>query len=393
MTASTEMRHILSLLPSTSGPRITICTLVWACVSLGQSFFNARGLGELVPPADARILALGSPSALSYRNPGILVHLPKTSFGLSVLASGVFGSQSGQTRLIGTVRPAGLNIAAPLPLGTRIMLGLEERFGQDFDLWSASLPDTGCRYHVTGRGGIHVLRAGLGYSFLKTASVGIEYGRVVGASREEWEINVANGRYLSTDTVELSYTGNTLRLGASLQTGRFALGLLYSLPQRLSAASSRRAHGVVEDSLFTHIIRIPAEIDLGISLEPFPSLTAVIGLEHRPWSGITINDTIMARGRNSIRVSSGLEYHTDKFPLRAAYSYEPWYYTSRSFSTIQEHKIWLGSAVPIKEFGALELSASLGRRSTPELSETTAGLLLTLSYNEAWLRRTRRWGY
>lgn len=393
MTGSTEMRHIFFPVPFISGPRIIICTLVWVYVSLGQSFFNARGLGELIPPADARTLALGSPTALSYRNPGILVHLPKTSFGLSVLASGVLGSQSGQTRLISTVRPAGLNVAVPLPLGTRIMLGLEERFGQDFDLWSASLPDTGCRYHVTGRGGIHTLRAGLGYSFLKIASLGVEYGRVVGASREEWEINVANGRYLSTDTVELSYTGNTLRLGASFQIEQFALGLLYSFPQCLNAASSRRAHGVVEDSLLTHVIRIPAEIDLGISVKPFPSLTAVIGLEHRPWSGITINDTIMASGRNSLRVSLGLEYHTGKFPLRAAYSYEPWYYTSRSFSTIQEHRIWLGSAVPIKEFGALELSGSLGRRTTPELSETTAGLLLTLSYNEAWLKRTRRWGY
>jgi len=32
-------------------------------------------------------------------------------------------------------------------------------------------------------------------------------------------------------------------------------------------------------------------------------------------------------------------------------------------------------------------------RIPPALSETSVRLMLSLAYHEAWLRRTRRWGY
>lgn len=381
------LRITPSLLYSVSG------LLLVASLSFGQSFFNARALGEVIPPADARLLGLGSPSALSYRNPGILVNLSKTSFGLSVLASGAVGSQAGQARIIGTARPAGFNAAVPLPRGTRLILGVEERFGQDFDLWSDSLPDSSCRFHVVSRGGIHALRAGLGYSLFGIAGLGFEYNRITGASREDWQINVGNGRYSSTDTVELSYAGNALRLGTSLQTSKYALGICYSLPQRLTATSLRKVHGVVEDSLLIHRISVPWDISLGISVTPSEPLTAALGVDYRPWSDITVDTASLPGARNSLRASLGLEYHTDRFPLRLAYSYEPWYYSTRNSSAIVEHRLHLGCGIPIQGFGSLEFAAGLGRRISAELTETSASLMLNLAYHEAWLKRTRRWGY
>jgi hypothetical protein len=61
--------------------RLALCTLSFGlctCV-LAQSYFNARGLGEITPAGEARIAGLAEPSALSTLNPGIFVGLNQTS--------------------------------------------------------------------------------------------------------------------------------------------------------------------------------------------------------------------------------------------------------------------------------------------------------------------------
>lgn len=359
----------------------------------GQSFFNARSLGEVTLPADARTCGLGAPAALSYQNPGILVHLPWTSFTGSLLAACAVGTQTNQTRFIGDARPAGLHAAAPLPFETRLALGIEERFNQDFNLWSESLPDTGYRYHVIGRGGVYALRCGISRSLFGRLGIGLEYNRLLGGAHEDWQFEVANGRYVSTDTVELDYRGNGLRLGASFQTGRLALGAHYSLPHRLTARSSRRVHGVIEDSVRTYLLSIPGDIALAASFAPLEPLTAVLGLDYRPWSGLRLDTAALPGCRNSLRASLGLEYLAGRVPLRLGYSYAPWYYLARDSSAIVEHRLHLGTGVPVAGFGSLELSAEIGQRRSNGLTEYCGRLMLSLAYHEAWLERTRRWGY
>ncbi len=358
-----------------------------------QSFFTARGLGELALPADARISALGTPEALSYGNPGIVVYLPKVSFTGSSLGVATIGSQTGQNRLIQNVRPAGFHAAAPLPLETRLMLGIDERFNQDYSIWSESLPDSSCRYHVTGRGGIYALRCGIGWSCLKLAGIGIEYSRLLGSSREDWRFETKNGRYVSTDTVELDYSGDAIKFGASLQTNRFALATHYSLPHCFTARSFRKVHGVIEDSLRTYRISIPSAASFGVSFSPAGQLTIALGFKHQPWHDIKVDTGHMPGALNSYRVSAGAEYLTGKIPLRLGYSYSPWYYAARDASPIIEHGFHLGAGIPITGSGSLEFSAGLNRRNSATLSETSIRLMLSLAYHEAWLRRTRRWGY
>ena len=362
-------------------------------LSSAQSFFNSRALGELVLPADARVAGFGAPSALSYENPGILVDLSSVSFTGTALAAAAIGEQAGRTRFVENVRPAGFHAAAPLPLDMRLMLGVDERFNQDFDLWSEPTADTSYRYHVFSHGGVYALRCGVGWSFLRLGAVGLEYNRLLGSGREDWQFEVANGRYVSTDTVELDYSGNLLRFGGSLQTDRFTFASHYTPGFSMTVNSVRHIHGVIEDSIRTYGVHIPGAVSFGASISPFERVTAVLGYELRPWSTMAVDGLEMVGVSNSYRVSAGAEYLTGQIPVRFGYSYSPWYFLAQDSSPIAEHRLHLGCSLPVKGFGSLGLSAEVGRRSSAALSETSIRLMLSLAYHEAWLKRTRRWGY
>ncbi len=370
-----------------------VCFLALLTTALGQSYFNMRGLGQISPPADARIIGLGAPAALSYLNPGILVHLPKASFTGTTEAAGTLGSESGQNRFFGTVRPAGFHSAIPLPLNSRLLLGIDQRFNQDFDVWSESLPDTAYRYHVVGRGGIYALRAGLAKSLFGIASIGIEYNRLIGGSREDWKFELSEGHYVSTDTVELNYSGDALRIGASVQTNLFTLAAHYQPTIKLTAQSSRRVHGVIEDSINTYRLALPNAVALGASVKPLERLIFAAGLDYRPWSGLTVNDTAFQGNRDALRLCIGSRYLLGSIPLRLGFSYQPWYYSAAGNQAIIEHRLHLGTSIPIPKFGSLDIAAQISRRSAGQLTETAGSLVLSLAYHEAWLKRTRRWGY
>jgi hypothetical protein len=367
-------------------------------LAAGQSFFNARALGEPAGPAEARIVGVGGPAALSWLNPGILVDLDQTAFGLSVLGNGTIGGSPSGNRFIGTARPAGFHAAVPLPLNTRLRLGLDERFNQDFDTWADSAPGQTWRYQVTGRGGIYSLRAGLAWSFLGVGCIGVEYGRLVGAAREDWRFQVPGG-YESTDTLEIDYFGNTVKAGFAGQTERFSLAASFTPGYELTARSLKKVHGVVEDSVRTSHVGLPWRVDVGAGVNLLERLDLVFGAEYRPWSGMTLNDTLPGWGtRDAWRFSGAAEIGlTDRHPLRVGYSYTDWYYGAvdpdGGTTPVTAHALHLGTSLPIPSFGSIDIGTELARRSGGGLTEYAGRLMLTLSYREAWERRTRRWGY
>ena len=185
---------------------------------MAQSFFNSRGLGEITPSGDARIAALAEPSALSTLNPGILVDLNQASFRVTAIGTATVGTQGGNSRLLPDARPAAFNVATPLPFGTRLFGGINQKFSQDFDVWSESLADTAYRRHIIGRGGIYTLRAGLAKSLFDRVCVGAEFNHVMGGSREKWRFELESGGYTSTDTIEVDYVSNTFKVGGSFQS-------------------------------------------------------------------------------------------------------------------------------------------------------------------------------
>jgi len=377
------------------------CLLIsaFACPSIAQSFFNSRGLGEITPSGDARIAALAEPAALSTLNPGIFVDLNQTSFRVTAIGTATLGTQDGNSRLLPDARPAAFGVATPLPFGTCLFGGI---FSQDFDVWSESLADTAYRRHIIGRGGIYALRAGLAKSLFDKVCVGAEFNHVMGGSREKWRFELENGGYTSTDTIEVDYSGNTFRVGASFQNRLLSLAGYYEPPLDLNVRRYKRVHGVIEDSTRTYALSLPHSLSLAAALSPVSRLGLNLGLTLNPWHDATItrDDGVSDLGyKNVWRGSIGAEYNIDSLhPVRVGYSRQTWYYGSAyaaeiGRAAITENGLHLGTSVSIPKFGSLDISGEILFRSSYTIRETAGRLMLTLAYSEAWTKRIRRWGY
>lgn len=403
------------------GFHLALCILTLASVASAQSFFNSRGLGEVTPAGDARIAALAEPSALSTLNPGIFVTLNQASFHVSALGAATLGTDGTGTRLLRNVRPAALNIATPFPFQTRLFGGINQKFNQDFDVWSESLADTAYRRHVVGYGGVYALHIGLAKSLFDKLCVGAEYDHILGGSRENWQFETEQGGVTSTDTVEVDYVGNTFRFGGSYQSRPFSLAAYYEPPLRLDAERYKHVHGVIQDTERAYAISLPQSFSLAAAANPSDRIGIDVGLTLYPWQNATItgNDTTSSLGyKNVWRGSVGGEYYLDSLhPVRAGYSHQTWYYNAAWSSwdwggsfPIAEDGIHLGTSIPIPKFGSLDISGEVLLREThyqypttsppeleqipkPSMREVAGRLMLTLSYSEAWTKRTRRWGY
>ncbi len=367
-----------------------------------QSFFNPLGLGEIVPPASARLNALGSPFALSTANPGNFVHLSKTNLNISLLTGATIGRQGDNTRALATVRPAGFFGAVPLPTHTTVLLGLEHRFCQDFNIWSESSIDTLPRHHIVGRGGVYSFSAGLAQSLLSHFCLGIQLHQIWGGSRENWEFHPPEGS-IATDTIEIDYSGVSARLGFStiLSPGKLCplhLALSYDPPHTISAQRIKYIHGVSEDSLRTYSLKLPSTVAFGATADVSSSIKVSLGLEFRPWAQAKI-DNKQADFGNVWRGSVGLEYQLpSNYPLRIGYSMGDWYCLSRvEEKPVTEKGVHLGFGLPIPQFGGVHFAGEVlfRRGETPSgvLRETVGRFHLTLAYEETWAKRTRRWGY
>jgi hypothetical protein len=380
---------------------LTLLLTLMVC-ALAQSYFNTQALGELVGPGDARAAGTGDAWALSFANPGLLVNLNKVSFSLGTFGSMAVGSSGASRRAVGTARPAALDIAAPLPAGFRLFAGINERFDQSFDIWSESLPDTAYRRHVVGRGSIHVLRAGLARSFFGLFCAGIGYDGLVGGTREDWRFEIGQGDYTSVDTIEADYSASGFEAGLSLQHRLLTIAALYRSGTDLTVSRLLRVHGVVNDTQRTSVVSLPHSLHLGVGVLPISRLSLTAGLDLLPWAGASImTDTEPAHAlgfANTNRVSLGAEYlATDDYPVRVGCSFGDAYFRLRPGNSdplrVSQLSIHLGSSIPVPSFGSLDLSAALLHRRTALLSELAGRLTVTLSYHEAWSRRTRRWGY
>jgi long-subunit fatty acid transport protein len=173
---------------------------------------------------------------------------------------------------------------------------------------------------------------------------------------------------------------------------------------RLSLAARRykRVHGVINDTTRFYDVSLPQSFSMAAAVNLTNRVGFDIGLTLYPWQEATItrSDVESPLGfKNVWRGSIGAEYNLDSLhPVRVGYSQQTWYYGTPSDqfmppTAIKENGIHFGTSVPVPKFGSLDISGELLFRNSYTIKETAGRLMLTLSYSEAWAKRTRRWGY
>jgi hypothetical protein len=264
------------------------------------------------------------------------------------------------------------------------------------------MADTAYRRHIIGRGGIYALRAGLAKSLFGKVCVGAEFNHVLGGSRENWRFEMENGGNTSTDTIEVEYLGNTLKVGGSFQSRLFSLAAYYEPSLSLQARRYKHVHGVINDTMRLYGISLPQSYSLAAAVNPTRNVGLDLGLTVTPWREATItrgDSTSSLYYKNVWRGSIGAEYDIDSLhPVRVGYSQQTWYYNAAYSpqlipTPISENGIHVGTSVPIPKVGSLDISGEVLLRHSPLLDEVAGHLMLTLSYSEAWTKRARRWGY
>ncbi len=374
---------------------IVFALLTTVCV-YSQSFFSMRGLGEQIIYTDAISSSLGGLVSLGRENPSFPISLDKTTFYASILPSLVLGSENGSNRGTYDIRPLSVDGKIPLPYGFRVGLKLSEQFNQNFNIYSDSTQFSNywVRRHIVGQGGIYRITGGIGKSvFDDHLTLGFEYSKLLGQSMERWFFEVMNGNYLTIDTINTNYSGNSIRFGATSKISFLTLGIMAENILPVMINSNVVTHGIVIDSVKGLKFTAPYNIGCGVAIDKFFKTTLFLDVFYENWSNTKLADTLSTGYKNSMKFSIGAEHWlNDNYPVRVGLRYYQTYLSDHTGKQINEVALTCGSSVKIPKFGFLDYSLEILQRQGKDLKETIARLNFSLSYDEAWKKRTRRWG-
>jgi hypothetical protein len=357
-----------------------------------------RGFGEELLYTDATASSLGGLVAIGQYNPSFPINLNKTTFSATVLSNFVYGQESGNSRMLYDIRPIAIDGKLPLPYQFRVGIKLSEFFNQNFNIYSESMPFSGTwtRRHIVGQGGIYGLSVNFGKSLLKDKlSLSFEYSKLLGNALESWYFEVlGSNSYLTLDSVITMYSADRLDFGVMANTGFLTFGLIAEdmLPGRIS--SEVVSHSTTFDSISGLKFHLPYGIGFGMVFDKLAKTKILTDVMYRNWKNVTVGDIPIQGLRNSIKYSLAVEHWlTDNYPLRVGLRYYTTYLTDHTGKGIDEFALTGGSSVPIPKFGSLSYSLEIIRRQGRDLKETIARLNISLSYEEAWKKRIRHWGY
>lgn len=363
----------------------------------GQSFFSMKGFGEEILYKDARASSLGGLIGLSKENPAFPLQSNKTEFSGTIVSNFVYGQESGNSRMIYDIRPLMINGKIPLPYKFCIGFKLSEYFNQNFNIYSDSIQFSNywTRRHIVGQGGIYGASVSLARSLFKEKiSCGIEYSKLLGRSSELWYFEVLNGNYITLDSVLTTYSASRLCFGLFANLSYFTIGVMAEDILTGKINSEVISHGMTVDSVNGLEFNMPYGFGTGIIFDKFAKTKFYLDGFYRNWEKATIADTVISRFNNSMKYSLTVEHWlTDYHPLRVGLRYYSTYLSDYVGIQIKEYALTCGSNVPIAKFGSLAYSLEIIRRQGKEVKETIGRLSLSLFYEEAWKKRTRRWGY
>lgn len=365
--------------------------------SYAQSFFSMKGFGEEVLYHDAQAASLGGLVNLGYANPSAPLILEKTEFRATITGNFVLGQQGNQRRMIYDIRPLLISGKIALPYKFGLGMKLVELFDQNFDVYSDSIQvgNYWTRRHIIGRGGIYGIFAQLSKRLLNDKlALGLEYAKLIGQELEQWNFEVFQGSYTTSDTVEIQYAAHMLRAGFLTNFKCWTIGFIAEDIRPGTISQKVMSHNSIIDSMSGTKINLPTGIGLGIAFKKIPKTTIFADFFMRNWSQSTINDTIISRYSNSMKISTGVEYLlTDNTPLRFGLKLYQSYQTDINHYKISEYALTIGSRIAIPKFGGFDVGLELAQRQGRDVKETIGRLGFSLAYEEAWKKRIRRWGY
>jgi hypothetical protein len=222
----------------------------------------------------------------------------------------------------------------------------------------------------------------------------LEYSKLFGQGLEQWYFEVLNGNYITLDTVVTNYSAHSLRFGVNANLSFVTLGIVTEdiLPGIIN--SKVISHNIIVDSTTDLKFNLPYSIGFGLGFDKLSRTNFYLDVLYKNWCKTKIADSLTSKFNNSMKYSLAVEHWlTDYHPLRVGLRYYTSYLSDRSGWQIKEYALSCGSSVPIPKFGYFDYSLEMIKRQSKEVKETIARINISLSFEEVWKKRTRRWGY
>ncbi|MCX7785232.1 MAG: hypothetical protein N2201_03250 [candidate division WOR-3 bacterium] len=359
-----------------------------------QSFFSMRGFGEEILCTDAYANSLGGIISISRENPAQPIVLNKTNFYASLSNNIVFGKENNWQRTLYDFRPIMVEGKVPLPKRFRIGLKLAESFNQNFNIYSESIPIAGywAQRHIIGQGGIYRITLNSAKTFTKpNLSLGIDYSYLIGQEIEHWIFEIAAGNYITRDTIITNYSAQSLRFGILSDWSFLTVGFHIEdiLPGTIK--DHTKSHGTSAETTF--MFNLPYALGCGLSYNKLQNTDFYIDFLYKNWRKAQIKENYVSTFQNSMKYSFGVEHWLSaNHPLRLGLKYYQSYLLDHTNYQIKEYGLTCGSSILIPKFGGFDYSLELFLRQGKKVKETIVRLNLSLSYEETWKKRTRRWG-
>jgi hypothetical protein len=128
-------------------------------------------------------------------------------------------------------------------------------------------------------------------------------------------------------------------------------------------------------------------------IDKLPQTKFFLDIYYENWSNIKLADTLVSGYKNSMKYSIAAEHWlNDNYPLRIGLRYYQTYLEDHLGNQINEVALTGGSSIKIPKFGFFDYSLEIIQRRGKILKETIGRINFSFSYDEAWKKRTRRWG-
>ncbi len=315
------------------------------------SVFSTRSLGE-------------DRSAFAYffADPG-----PRSSMTFSTNPVYNILYQSGDYRGSFWINPLSFNLHVMLPGRSALRLSLDDRFNQNFDIYTSPVTAGSHQFqrHIIGRGGINAATVAVSKVWFEKFMTGVAAQPLFGTSQELWEFTLVNSGYTVTDTITYRYTGSCYAACAGVRTNRVTLqcygeaGPDLTVKYTTGPNTSRRQ------------IPLPQRYGAIMSV-PLGRYLLRLQVEQSRWSDNTLRDPLRFR----LEAASGRN--------RLAYRYEPWY-----IDGVVEHGLIYTRALPIAKVGGINLAMNLGLRNRGDLYELSINPSLDLRFEEIFALRRK----
>jgi len=275
--------------------------------------------------------------------------------------------QSGDYRGSFWTNPLSFNLHIMLPWRAALRLSLDDRFNQNFDIYTSPVATGNYLFqrHIIGRGGISAATMALSKVWFERLLAGVVAQPLFGTSQELWEFELTNSGYSVTDTITYQYTGFYYAACAGVKTSRLTLQCYGEagpdLNVKYTTGPNTRRQQIPLPQRYGAIVSVP----LGRYLTR-------LQVEQSRWSDNTLRDPL----RFKLEAISG--------PNRLSYRYEPWY-----LDGVVEHGLSYARALPIAKVGGIALSMNLGLRNRGKLYELSINPSLDLRFEEIFALRKK----